>query len=469
MESRAFEELVVRYQGVVCGVAYAILRDRARSEEVAQEAFLLAWRRLAGGPIGAGWLCAVARNLARNASRRHKEVPMHEDEEPIATNRDARDELIAREEAKRANAALAELPEKYRDAVVVYYHGDESMAAVAEALGISHANAKQRVHRGRELLRSALSGVESTLRAARPAAAFTAACVALWAMRGSAAASASAAPTSGASASGASASIAPAIVAATGGLVTALGWTFCATVSAVVALVVVDVATNPAAATPHEAHAIAATTARATSSSASRAAAPSLDMPTTASGSRPNELIGLKTTPASIRVIVSLIASEMNMPIRVEEGFEAKVECDVEDMPAIDLIDQLLDQANGKRIDMPALRILQSGGLTDASSLGGDVMSLQLYDVPVLEALRAIEPSLHLAIERDVKPQQLPGPTKIDGELYILTRKDDPDPELVPHVTIDVTNVTAGEALELVLEQTGLSYEHTTGIRIVAR
>ena len=63
-----FEQLVTRYQDVVCAVAYAWLRDRARSEEVAQEAFLIGWQRLPTlrePPVMPGWLCGIARNLAR--------------------------------------------------------------------------------------------------------------------------------------------------------------------------------------------------------------------------------------------------------------------------------------------------------------------------------------------------------------------------------------------------------------------
>src|SRR5436190_23583090 len=74
-----FAGLVARYQGAVCAVAYSVLRDRARSEEVAQDAFLLAWQKLPGmspAPALPGWVCGIARNLARNAARRRKETEM---------------------------------------------------------------------------------------------------------------------------------------------------------------------------------------------------------------------------------------------------------------------------------------------------------------------------------------------------------------------------------------------------------
>jgi hypothetical protein len=323
------------------------------------------------------------------------------------------------------------------------------------------------VHRGRELLREALGTVESTLRAARPAAAFTAACVALWAARGTAAASTSTTSTSTTSTSVASTA---AVSTTTGGLlISAAGWIFGLATAGALSVVVVGELTadsSAAPAKPSRAHEPTPVTSHVTT----QAVTPSISA--TASISSPprtDELVSLRAPEAPIRMVVSLLANEMNVPIRVEDGLEATVDCDATDVPALQLLDQLLAQANAQRTEVPALHIVQSGGSTDASALGGDLMSLQLRDVPMPEALSAIEAKLHLPIERDVTPMQLPGPTEIDGDLYIQTQNDDPHPELVPHVTIDVTNVTAGEALELVLEQTGLSYEHTTGFRIVAR
>lgn len=192
-DPKAFEELVVRYQGVVCAVAYAILRDRARSEEVAQEAFLIAWQKLPAitpPPQLPAWVCGIARNLARNAARRPKEMPMHEATEPTTTANNPVEQMLDRERQQLADRALAELAESDREAIVLYYRGDGSIADVAATLGITETAARQRVHRGRERLKSALTSVETSLRATRPSHAFTAACVAALAAGGSSTASA---------------------------------------------------------------------------------------------------------------------------------------------------------------------------------------------------------------------------------------------------------------------------------------
>jgi RNA polymerase sigma factor (sigma-70 family) len=195
-----FRDLVQRYQDTVCAVAYSVLGDRARSEEVAQEAFLVAWLKLPAmspPPPMPGWLCGITRNLARNAARKRRETPMETREPAAATT--PLGELLDAETERLANRALAELPESYRDVVVLHYRGDHSVAQIAVALGISEANAKQRLHRGRERLRTALAAVETTLRATRPGPAFTAACVAALAAGGASAEAAAIAMKSGTS------------------------------------------------------------------------------------------------------------------------------------------------------------------------------------------------------------------------------------------------------------------------------
>jgi RNA polymerase sigma factor (sigma-70 family) len=176
--TQPFEQLVARYQGVVCAVAYAALRDRARSEEIAQEAFLIAWQKLptlAEPPALPGWLCGIARNLALNAARRRKESAM--EREPV-TEANPLTEALERESSAIAEQALASLPERDREIVVLYYRGDGTIEDVAGALGVAPATVRKRLERARTRLRSAVAAVEASLRSTRPGPAFTAACVA---------------------------------------------------------------------------------------------------------------------------------------------------------------------------------------------------------------------------------------------------------------------------------------------------
>src|SRR5438034_10868480 len=74
----AFATIIARYQRAVYAVAFCGVRDRARADDIAQDTFVLAWRRL--GELRhverlPAWLCGIARNLARDARKRaHRET-----------------------------------------------------------------------------------------------------------------------------------------------------------------------------------------------------------------------------------------------------------------------------------------------------------------------------------------------------------------------------------------------------------
>jgi RNA polymerase sigma factor (sigma-70 family) len=176
-----FEALVRDHQAAVCATAFSVLRDRGRSEEIAQDAFLIAWRRLpelTPQPPLPAWICGIARNLARNAARKHREAPMTESIREPAAATTPLDSALSREQLDISNRALATLRDEDREVVVLYYRGEESIASVAAALEVSEPTAQKRLSRARERLRSAIASVEASLRATRPGPAFTVACIA---------------------------------------------------------------------------------------------------------------------------------------------------------------------------------------------------------------------------------------------------------------------------------------------------
>src|SRR5437867_577214 len=72
-DREAFAVLVRRYQSLVCSVAYSIVGDLACSEDVAQEAFVTAWKQLGSLQDRAkfkSWLCGITRHLALGLVRR---------------------------------------------------------------------------------------------------------------------------------------------------------------------------------------------------------------------------------------------------------------------------------------------------------------------------------------------------------------------------------------------------------------
>ncbi len=181
-ERSAFAALVKRHQSAACSVAYSACGDFMASEDAAQEAFVLAWRRLQDlrdtGRFRA-WVCGIARKLAlshlRRRTRRGEGVSADTLAEPIAETADPSDEAAAAEELAMLWQTLETLPANYRDPLVLFYREQQSVAAVASALELTEEVARQRLSRGRTLLRDAVTRrLESTLARTEPGATFTA-------------------------------------------------------------------------------------------------------------------------------------------------------------------------------------------------------------------------------------------------------------------------------------------------------
>ena len=153
-ERAAFGELVERYQRIVCAVGYSATSDRSLGEDVAQDTFVAAFHQLdqlRDVSRLREWLCGIARNLARKARRvREREDEIDETQPDLAGT--PFDEASERERDTVVAAALQRVPETYREALVLYYVEQRSVAAVASALGISVDAVHQRLSRGRQLV-----------------------------------------------------------------------------------------------------------------------------------------------------------------------------------------------------------------------------------------------------------------------------------------------------------------------------
>ena len=177
-DKQAFGTIVERYQSLICAIAYSATGDFALSEDLAQETFLVAWRRLSDLRDRAklqAWLCGIARNLINNwCRRRSRDIARQTQSLEAARGVQAKaptpvQEAVSREEAAAVWRALAEIPETYREPLVLYYREQQSVERVAQALELSEDAVKQRLSRGRKMLRAQVSAlVEKTLARTRP-------------------------------------------------------------------------------------------------------------------------------------------------------------------------------------------------------------------------------------------------------------------------------------------------------------
>ncbi len=157
----AFAGIVRRWQGPLVNLAFRFCGDAGRAEEMAQEAFLRAYRRLAtyrGDAAFSTWLFALATNVYRDEVRRvpARMVALEDAAEPAAPA-SLRDDLCAREQDRIVHSAVLTLPAKYRDAVLLYYFQEMDLPAAARTLRVPEGTLKAHLSRGRQLLRAKLA------------------------------------------------------------------------------------------------------------------------------------------------------------------------------------------------------------------------------------------------------------------------------------------------------------------------
>jgi len=160
-DTSCFADIVCRWQGPLVNLAYRFCRDRGRAEDMAQEAFLRAYRSLAQWRQESAfstWLFALAANLYRSELRRIPVRTVALDE--IVEPRDGRaiDGGLQQEDQDRVvRHAVFALPSKYREALILFYFHDMDVASTARILALPEGTVKARLSRGREMLRSKLS------------------------------------------------------------------------------------------------------------------------------------------------------------------------------------------------------------------------------------------------------------------------------------------------------------------------
>ena len=156
----AFEEIVQRWQSPLVNLAYRFCRDRGRSEEMAQEAFLRAYRNLKQWRKEAAfstWLFALATNFYRSELRRIpvRTVSIDDVQEPADPR--ASDGGLENEDRDLAvRRAVFALPAKYREALILFYFHEMDVPAAARSLSLPEGTFKARLFRGREILRTKL-------------------------------------------------------------------------------------------------------------------------------------------------------------------------------------------------------------------------------------------------------------------------------------------------------------------------
>ncbi len=182
-DRQAFSHIVERYQASVSSIAYCATGDLGLSEDVAQETFLAAWQQLGQLRDPAklrSWLFGITRNLTRSSVRQSKRdavahsEPLESVLHSTAPQPAPGEQAITREEERLLWNSIEQIPEVYREPLILFYREQQSVSSVAETLDLSPDVVKQRLSRGRKMLAQQMEAfVETALRRSIPGKSFT--------------------------------------------------------------------------------------------------------------------------------------------------------------------------------------------------------------------------------------------------------------------------------------------------------
>jgi len=162
--------LVGRYQSRLYGLAFGVLQDRSAAEDVAQEAFVRAWRHAGAydarrGSV-AGWLLRITRNLAIDALRLRRADVIDPGQlatlDLVSSTRSVEDVAVTSDETARVRSALSVLPAEQSRAVLLAAFYGRTAEEISRSEAIPLGTAKTRIRLGLRKVRAHLADFAAT-------------------------------------------------------------------------------------------------------------------------------------------------------------------------------------------------------------------------------------------------------------------------------------------------------------------
>lgn len=170
-EPAAIEEMVKRKLPRLLALASRLLGDAEEAKDVAQESFLRIWKHAADWRAGQArfdtWLHRVTLNLCHDRLRRRKTRPLANENEILELPDTAAlpdEQLEAAAQGQAVAAALAALPDRQREAIVLQYYQGLSNIEAAALMDISVEALESLLSRARRTLRTTLAAHRGDVR-----------------------------------------------------------------------------------------------------------------------------------------------------------------------------------------------------------------------------------------------------------------------------------------------------------------
>ena len=152
----AFSGIVERWQSRLINLAWRFCRDRSMAEDMAQDAFVKAFKALhtfRGEALFSTWLISLSLNCYRSSLRSRAPVSVDLDLwRPTGLEPSALTAIENRERDELVRQLVSTLPRRYRDAMVLFYFQEKSVAEAARVLDIPEGTLKARLSRARDLV-----------------------------------------------------------------------------------------------------------------------------------------------------------------------------------------------------------------------------------------------------------------------------------------------------------------------------
>ena len=169
-QPQAFRILMGRHMQRAVRVAQRVVRDSAEADDIGQEAFLRVWSHAASFDPDVArfttWLYRIVLNLAFDRGRRRPLMPIEEAIEVRATDPEPVERLIADEERRALEQAMANLSERQRGAIALFHIEGLSGEESAKAMNLSAKAFESLLARARATLREHVQKIQNTRRCA---------------------------------------------------------------------------------------------------------------------------------------------------------------------------------------------------------------------------------------------------------------------------------------------------------------